>query len=379
MELEKELTPEQEDIIFLQAQLEETHFDLYKNVDKGTLTKSLEKTTEVDPEYFKIALQESLALIGDAHTYVSGIFNEQPPLLECTEIEGKIYIIGTSQEQIFLIGQEVKEINGYPVIEVMSKISNLSSKENKEILLKEVPVFITSPLALKYYGYSKGDIITITTNAGNTILTKKDGTRIKTKNPLKWKDSELNDPTFLGNKNYRLRVLGNTLLFQYNNCTNDGHTDKELDTFKKQLLGRVKNSDNLIIDLRQNSGGNTGIMADLFAELPEDKKIYVAMGRKTFSSAMHHLFYLKNKKNAILIGENAGQKPNRFGDQKVIVLPKTHIRVTCSYKYFELLPGEDKTVVEPDIRIPLTIEDYINETDPLNIWIKKHLQEQSPV
>ena len=373
MELEKELTPEQEDIGYLQEQLEKTHFDIYRNVEKETLTESLERSTEVEPEYFKIALQESLALIGDAHTYVHGVFNKQHPLLESKEIEGKMYVIGTSEEQNFLIGQELKEINGYPVAEVISKISKLSSKENREILLKDVSVFMTSPLALKYYGFSKGDVTEITTNVGSTNIVGEEDAKIKIQNPLKWKTAELNDPTFLGNSDYRLRVIENTLLFQYNRCTNEGHTKEELEDFKNQLLEIAKESDKIVIDLRQNSGGNTGIMADLFPRLPEDKKIYVAMGRKTFSSAIHHLLYLKNNKNGILIGENAGQRPNRFGDNKKIVLPNSKITISCSYKYFELLPGQDIDVIEPDIKIPVTIEDYKNSTDPLNQWIKDNL------
>jgi len=38
MNLEKEITPEQEDIAFLQEKLEYTHFDLYRNVDETTFT-----------------------------------------------------------------------------------------------------------------------------------------------------------------------------------------------------------------------------------------------------------------------------------------------------------------------------------------------------
>ena len=253
----------------------------------------------------------------------------------------------------------------------MAEVSRLSSKENREVMLKEVPMFLTSPLVLGYFGFNKGNTTEITTDATETVMAEQEGGKIKTKNPLRWREEELNNNTFVGNIDYRLRVVGNTLLFQYNSCTNEGHTKQELDDFKKQLLKLAKESDAIVVDLRQNGGGNTKIMGDLFARFPEDKKIYVAMGRQTFSSAIHHLLYLKQNKNAILVGENAGQKPNRFGDHKLITLPNSHIRVHCSYKYFELLPGQNIDVIEPEIKIPVTIEDYKNETDPLNEWIRK--------
>jgi hypothetical protein len=97
------------------------------------------------------------------------------------------------------------------------------------------------------------------------------------------------------------------------------------------------------------------------------------MGRDTFSPAINHLLYLRNNRDAVLIGENAGQRPNRFGDHKEIVLPNSQIKVSCSYKYFELLPGQDIDVIEPNIEIPITIEDYRSKTDPLNQWIIDNL------
>lgn len=175
MELEKKLTPEQEDVIYLQVQLEETHFDLYRNVDKETLTKSLEDATEVEPEYFKIALQESLALIGDAHTYVPGILNSKPPLLACKEIQGDICIIGAPEEQASLTGQKIQKINGHTVEEIMSKVSRLSSKENREVILKEVPMFLTSPLVLRYYDFNKGNATEITTDTTETVMVEQEG------------------------------------------------------------------------------------------------------------------------------------------------------------------------------------------------------------
>jgi hypothetical protein len=190
---------------------------------------------------------------------------------------------------------------------------------------------------------------------------------------LRWKTTEINDPTFVGNNLYCFRIVGNTLLFQYNECTNRNHSKEELAEFKKRLLEATDSVTSLVVDLRENNGGNTDVMKDLFEAFPENKSVYVAMGRNTFSSAIHHLLYLKKNRNAILIGENAGQKPNRFGDYKGIVLPNSKLRVSCSYKYFELLPGQDLDVIEPDIKIPVTIEDYINNTDPLNQWITDNL------
>jgi hypothetical protein len=264
-------------------------------------------------------------------------------------------------------------INGHNIVDVTNRVANLSSKENNEVLKKDLAMNIISNQVLRYYGFSSSNQLQIATDKGTTEVIVDIETKVRPLHPLRWKESELSNPTFVGNNIYRFRVEGDTLLFQYNKCTNKDHSGEELSEFKRKLLEAAGSVSSIVVDLRENRGGNTGIMADLFEKFPEDKNTYIAMGRDTFSSAMHHLLYLRNKRDAVLIGENAGQRPNRFGDHKEIILPNSKVKVSCSYKYFELLPGQDIDVIEPDIRIPVTIEDYRNNTDPLNQWIRDNL------
>ena len=370
---ESEITAEREDVKYLKEQLEQTHYDLYRNVSEQVLSDTLQKATEVDPEFFSIAIQESLALIGDAHTYTEGILNGNYLPIGLREIDGQFYIIGSSEKYKSLLGQKLIGINGHNIVDITNKVSNLSSKENNEVLKSDLAKYIIANQVLRYYGFSSSNQLQIDTNKGNTKVTVDTETKVKQLHPLRWKDIEINDPSYVGNSIYQFRIIGDTLLFQYNKCTNKDYSEEELAEFKRKLLETADSVKSIVVDLRENRGGNTGIMEDLFEKFPENKEIYVAMGRDTFSSAMHHLLYLKNTKKATLLGDNAGEKPNRFGDHKDIVLPNSKIKIGCSYKYFQLLFGQDIEVVQPDIKIPVTIEDYINNTDPLNQWIKDNL------
>lgn len=370
---ESEITAEREDVKYLKEQLEQTHYDLYRNVSEQVLSDTLQKATEVDPEFFSIAIQESLALIGDAHTYTEGILNGNYLPIGLREIDGQFYIIGSSEKYKSLLGQKLIGINGHNIVDITNKVSNLSSKENDEVLKSDLAKYIIANQVLRYYGFSSSNQLQIDTNKGNTKVTVDTETKVKQLHPLRWKDIEINDPSYVGNSIYQFRIIGDTLLFQYNKCTNKDYSEEELAEFKRKLLETANSVKSIVVDFRENRGGNTGIMEDLFEKFPENKEIYVAMGRDTFSSAMHHLLYLKNTKKATLLGDNAGEKPNRFGDHKDIVLPNSKIKIGCSYKYFQLLFGQDIEVVQPDIKIPVTIEDYINNTDPLNQWIKDNL------
>ncbi len=376
MESELEKTPEQKDVEYLQQQLEEIHFDPYRNVEKQTLTDSLQKATEAKPEFFQIAVQESLALLRDAHTRVSEEFREEELFpVRYLDIGGNLYITGAETKDSDLLGRQLLAINGVTISNVLPKLANLSSKENSEVLARDLAWFLESNKILRYYGFSSTETIQIETDQGDIKLkVSENRDTFYRMNPLVWsKQQREESTTYEGNKLYQFRMEDGNLIFQYNDCTNDGFTEEYLEEFKAHLLESAKNARNIIVDFRLNDGGSTEIMADLFEKFPDNKPIYVAIARKTFSATMHHLLYLKQNKGATLVGENAGQKPNRFGDHKEIVLPNSGIKVACSYKYFELLPGQNIDVIEPDIKIPITIEDYKNSTDPLDQWIKDNL------
>lgn len=373
MQIEQESTPELEDINYLQNQLEEIHKDVYRNVDKETFRESLNKSLSVSKEFLPIAIQESLALIGDAHTLVPGLVTANYLPICTTEIDGKFYITGSTKDHEGLIGEEILAINRHHLKEILPQISKLSSKENSETLLRDLENYLISSRILRYYGFGDKDKFSLTTKNREVDIQVNPKEKLHLRKPLRWNVDKTEHPTYYGNDIYQFRKEKGILIFQYNSCTNEGHTDQELQEFKYKLLDQIDKSEKIIVDLRQNSGGDTEVMGDLFNKFPDDKELYVAMSRTTFSSGIHHLLYLKKNKGGILIGENAGQKPNRFGDHKVIHLPNSKLRVNCSYKYFELLPGEDIDVIKPDIPIPVTINDYINNTDPLDKWINKGL------
>jgi hypothetical protein len=368
-----EVEARKEDLDFLQEKLEEIHPDPYRNInhEKEIFEESLEKSLTVPEEFFPWAMQESLALLKDNHTGV-GISPKEILPLSFLEFENSFYIIGAENEHKERIGSKVSKINGFSLNEINEQTAKLSSKENSETLLYDLQAHLKINDILKYYNFSNSENLLITTDRGEfEIQASKSWPKIIEKMPLKyWEEG-----SYEGNMKYRFKIInGKTLIFQYNICNNKDFSKKTLKDFKEKLLTKSKEVQNIIVDLRLNNGGYTKMMADLFKKLPEDKQIYVASSRKTYSSAMHHLIYLKRSKKAIVIGANARQKANRFGEGKLFKLPNSKISICCSKKYFKLYPEKDLEIIEPDIKIPVTIEDYVNNTDPLNNWVEENLE-----
>lgn len=163
-----------------------------------------------------------------------------------------------------------------------------------------------------------------------------------------------------------------TMYFQYNVCA-----DMEEQTFKSfnEEMFKVidqKKIERLVVDLRNNSGGNSTILHPFLEEIEKrdylNDRLFIIIGRNTFSSAVMNAIELKNQTKAILIGEPTGGKPNGYGDVKNLLLKNTGITVQYSSKYFKLMEEETDSLY-PDIHIELSFLDYMNKKDPALKWI----------
>ena len=172
-----------------------------------------------------------------------------------------------------------------------------------------------------------------------------------------------------------------TLYFKYNSCQN--MPDRPFPEFSGELLARLKTEpiERLVIDLRNNGGGNSMILMPFVAELAKIEKInrtgqlFVILGRQTFSSAILNAIALREQTRAQFFGEPTGGKPNHYGEVKSIQLPHTKIAVSYSTKFFRH-SKEDTPSLLPDHTVEMSIEDYVAGRDPVLEAILKHNDEE---
>lgn len=96
--------------------------------------------------------------------------------------------------------------------------------------------------------------------------------------------------------------------------------------------------------------------------LNDGNKLFVIIGRQTFSSAIINACQLKERTQATFIGEATGGKPNHYGEVQKMTLPKNNITISYSTKYFKMLDQEVDTLT-PDIVVKTSFSDYINNKD----------------
>jgi hypothetical protein len=131
----------------------------------------------------------------------------------------------------------------------------------------------------------------------------------------------------------------------------------------------------LVIDMRQNGGGDFFVgRKHLIAPirqrpaLNQKGRVFVIIGRQTFSAALANAVDFRNDTNAILVGEPIGERPNSYSENDEMTLPHSHLVVSYSTKYYAFVK-DDVPAVLPDQRIDPSWPEWRAGRDPVMDWI----------
>jgi hypothetical protein len=127
----------------------------------------------------------------------------------------------------------------------------------------------------------------------------------------------------------------------------------------------------LVIDMRQNGGGNLGLVREHLIpgirrrpSLNVQGRLFVLIGRKTFSAAMANAADFRRQTNALLVGEPTGARPNGYQELYQFTLPNSKLQVSCSIRYYQF-QDEDTPAVMPDQWIEPDWIAYRSGRDPV--------------
>lgn len=127
----------------------------------------------------------------------------------------------------------------------------------------------------------------------------------------------------------------------------------------------------LVLDLRENTGGNGGLNRYPVQQilrrpaLDRPDKLFLIIGRLTFSAAQQFANLLEAWTQATFIGEPTGQRPTQYGDHRPLPLPGVGLTIEIS-TVFHQAPNEFDTreFIPPRVYTPLDSRAYRSGTDP---------------
>ena len=369
------------DLEFLAAELPKKHKNLFFQLPENgfqEMVKDLQaRIPDLNRKEILIGFMKILAAVGDAHTdtYIQPL--EALPLMLYWFDDG-LFILNTTESYKTALYGRITAVGGHPIEKVINNLRLIIPHENEAQIKNKLPSLLTNTDLLFGLG-----LIPEISEAALSFIDRED-----TEKTIKMKPVSMSkQPAWMVDTRdttnaplYRQRAGDyywfhyleerGTIFVKYNSCR--PMQDRSFAEFTAEVFDLIdtNNHHRLIIDLRHNGGGNSGIFTPFLAEIKKREflkragHLFVLIGRRTFSSAVLNALHLKNQTEAIFAGEPTGGKPNHFGEIQVFQLPHSKLPIQYSTKYFTI-SKEDTPSLMPDIQIKVNCRDYLNNTDPV--------------
>jgi hypothetical protein len=359
-----------EDIVFLRDTLPKKHPDVYSYIseqdylyDFDNLLKDID---DLEPYQILIRIQKIFAEINDPHTCIDYATYELLPLeLYCFD-EG-IYIVGADPEYQELIGTKIISMGTEDIDSVIQKVGGLCPHVNESCLKYYIAQNLINPYVLEYLNILKGQTVQLKLEKPDgEIITKE--ISIKTKGDIKLEylsDFVTERPFYLSNNEqqwYKLLDDSHILYYQNNFIINNRIEKDVINCLSENKI------DKLVVDLRKNTGGmhiGQNNFANTISKLQKNNnfKIYILIGRTTFSSAILYINDFILNTNCVLVGEPPRTGFNHYGDQRNFRLPNSEVNIKYSTKFFNISNYNSDEII-PDVLINNRFIDYSKGIDP---------------
>lgn len=376
-----------QDLEYLITELPLRHIDMFFQLsrlewEEAAYRLELAIPTMTDEDIL-FELSKLVAGIGDAHTglRLNNLkedleFNFYP--ITVLWFDDGLYVVMSSEEYSYALRSRVIGIGDSGIDQIYNEVSRMIPHENEAQLRNMSPWYFINAEALDYLGFSEDEhsaTFIIENELGDTLSL--DLFSVNPDERINWTyafdTSSGNVPLYRQHPEmyywYTYLDETQTLYFQYNACA---MMQLSFNDFADELLEFIDSHpvERFVIDMRNNSGGNSMIAENMIAEIgnrPDINKpghLFVVIGRRTFSSAVLNAIRLRDNTNSILIGEPTGGRPNHYGEVRTLQLPNSEIEVSYSTNYFTYSEVDSPSLI-PDVIVELSSDDYFKGLDPI--------------
>lgn len=378
-----------QDLKYMATELPRRHKNAFHSISREDFERAVAQLDKAIPSLqdheIIVGFRRILALIGDGHTNIFGwesSFHRYP--FRFFRFSDGYYVTRATSEYSRLLGTRLVKIGNLNVGKAFDAATMLLPKGEGEMYLWHyAPIYLSfaevqhalrmqsSPAKGEFVfedGGGKQFSVELSPLPTDAQVTFADAAR---QTPLY--RQQVNEPLW-----YKYLSESKTVYFSFR-----GYPPySEFLRFSAGLLQFIEKNptDRLVIDLRSNSGGDESSFRPLLEGLIRNESInrkgrlFVIIGRPTYSAGMLNAVQLKLKTNAVLFGEPTGAKPNQYNEAsggKALKLPNSGLTVDYSILYRKLLE-DDSPALMPDVRVDLSSRDYIAGRDPVLERILAH-------
>lgn len=388
-----------EDIDAFSEGYKTNHIDLFYWRDEAFFDQQVEELKtqvgDMTDDEIVVSLRRIINSMQDGHSRVSSFltptdrtFPLQVQLLE----DDKVYVINTAEgdfpDYSDCLYAEITAINGMPMEEVLELVLPVIFGERYANAQRAWFPEYFYPRLLTVAGVPDRDgtfTFTFRNEAGEFF--EKIIETIPIDAEYQWSvEYPMLFTTNTGSNWYEFWEDEALLYFAYNTCFD---SDGTLNATLEEILAVLKQGqvETLIVDLRNNSGGNSGLISRFVKNLRLNphyyENLYVVIGGYTFSSGVLNAMQFAEETPAVLIGTPTGENPDDLGDVAVFSLPNSGLYCQFStaifksgirYSSTDALPHLDfeRSSLEPDIYIANDIDAWKGQYDNVLNYILEH-------
>jgi tetratricopeptide (TPR) repeat protein len=338
---------------------------------------------ELSDQQVVFAFMELLGMLGNGHNFIVPAFGEkgsfgQLPMQFYWFSDG-LFVVNASEPYRQWIGHKVEQIGDMSTLKALELIKTVNTRDNEMQQRWLAPYYLGLPSVLEGLGIvDKADAVTLT-------LSDSHGVRHLVSPEIKPMSfagfpklpglSTGDSPLYLrnNNDNYWFEKLSNQLLYvQFNDVVNK--ESQSLKNFSEQIQQLIIEGEvaDMVLDLRHNSGGDGSLNAPmvattvLFKALRPEGRLFVLIGRNTFSAAHNLVMSITELTEAVLVGEPSGSRPNAISEAGWFNLPYSKQTGLISSQFHQYGAPEDHRIwIAPHVPVSLSSNQYFKGEDPV--------------
>ena len=340
----------------------------------------------------KVEMQRIIALLRDNHFFFTGFAGYHANMrlvrfpLNFAYFSGEnagVYLIQAREDFAHALNSRVVAIGGVPIDEIFIEFQRFWSVENVYDARYQFATLLNAAIILQAIGVSNGASATYTFENGVEITVSEANIWERNMTNLRWFPSvplvdaraEGDEPVF--RRNFR-QNLWHEFLPEYGILFVGirGWVTDVQGAFARAVQNTFDSNDvqAVIIDARSNPGGDAMQFSELFAHMSRnlpDGRLFYFVNEGSNSGSLGMAFFMENL-GAVVVGQPLAQHPDFYwfgsGVSRVL-LNYSRIELTPPPTFFSALQfyGREPydSIFRPHVLIDYTIDDWINNHDPL--------------
>ncbi len=381
----------QEDLAFLHSRLVDLHPGVHERVDAQDFDRRIQDLHERIPDMTSdevlVAFKEIVALIPDQHTVATSqdrreeLFSYYPVRL--VELSDGVFVLAADRAYAELVGLRVVSFGDAPIDEALDRFATIVPADSEIAVQRRRALEMMAPRLAHGLGLTPDRrfvTISVETSDGSKLTRRVEA--VTAARTTSWYKHSFGVPTsdFVTLFDDAQRPLpisltrpgsirgprdpyyfvhleeARTFYLRMNLMRDAEH--ETLSAFLARMWAEVDEigPERFVLDLRFNEGGNNFLVQPLVHGLirrPElNGRVFVLIGRNTFSAAVSTAAMLEREIEPVFIGEPTGQRPNHYSDTRAIVAPHSRFKVEVSrYQWMFIAPWDRRLYIAPHVPV----------------------------